>query len=154
MRCMPEGLCRLHHYVPALPAVRVSMRFAVLHNSTPLPFSPLALSPHHLLSTLQLSMFSTFPSLLCGFLCQPFLPSNFYWLTNAVRWSWLASTLHKQPACSHHSPLKTLQFHCHTCLHEMKHAAMSAMKHTHTVEQKRPFVNWLLLYTHTDAGSI
>lgn len=95
------------------------MRFAVLHNCTPLPFSPLvvsplALSPHHLLSTLQLSMFSTFPSLLCGFLCQPFLPSNFYWLTNAVRWSWLASTLHKQPACSHHDPLK---HHSSTVIH-------------------------------------
>lgn len=109
VRCMPAGLRRLHHYISAWPAVRSA--WDLLFYITALPFaslvgSPLALSSHHLLSTLQLYMLSTFLSLLCGFHCQPSLLSNFYWFTNAVRWSWLACTLHKQPARSHHSPLK------------------------------------------------
>lgn len=113
--------------------------FAILHNCIPLPSSalvgsPLPLSPYHLLYTLQLSLLSTLPSLLCGFLCQPFLPSNFYWLTNAVRWSWLACTLHKQPVCSYLGPFKTPRLHCHTHLHEIKHTQQcwTSLSHTHS----------------------
>lgn len=104
------------------------MKFAILCNCNPLLFSiacsPLALSPHHPLC-----------SSLCSahlHLCQPFLPSNFYRLTNAVRWSWLACTLHKQPACSHHSHLTTPQLHCHTCLHEIKQTLQCQTSNSHT----------------------
>lgn len=111
--------------------------FAILHNCIPLPSSalvgsPLPLSPYHLLYTLQLSVLSTLPSLLCGFLCQPFLPNNFYWLTNAVRWSWLACTLHKQPVCSYLGPFKTPRLHCHTHLHEIKHTQQCWTSLSHT----------------------
>lgn len=86
--CLPAALRRLHHYISAW-----------LFYITALPVLLPARSPHHLLSTLQLSMRSAFPSLLCGFLCQPSLPSNFSWLINALRWSCLAADITAPPSC-------------------------------------------------------
>ena len=146
-----QGLCRLHHYISAWPAVRSAWGFAILHNCIPLLSSalvgsPLPLSPYHLLYTLQLSVLSTLPSLLCGFLCQPFLPSNSYWLTNAVRWIWLACTLHKQPVCSYLGPFKTPRLHCHTHLHEIKHTQQCWTSLTHARTHTRT-------HTHTHSNA-
>lgn len=141
VRCMPAGLCRLHHYISAWPAVRSA--WGLLFYITALPFSslvgsPLALSPHHLLSTLQLSVLSTFPSLLCGFLCQhrPFRTIS-YWLTNVVRWSWLART--SQPFKKHYSSTVT-----HACM-----KLSTPCQTSNALEKKIPLVSWLLLYIHT-----
>lgn len=106
MRCMPAGLCRLHHYITAWPAVRSA--WGLLFYITAIPISSLLLFAllwlcPHITSSPRSPHFHICS---CGFLCQPFLPSHFYQLTNAVRWSRLPCTLHRQAACSHHSPLK------------------------------------------------
>lgn len=96
MRCMPAVLCRLYHYISARQAVGSACD--LLFYITALPFyslldSPPALSPHHLLSTLQLSMLSMFPSsALWISLPTCAVPSKF--LLTHKRWSggdgWLA----------------------------------------------------------------
>lgn len=115
-RCMPVVVCTLHHYISAIANREVSVD--LLFYITALPFSselsaasvpsppPLcsACSPLFQLSSMDFS-------------ANPFLPSNFYRLTNTVRWSWLACTLHKQTACSNQGPLKALQLLViHACM--------------------------------------
>lgn len=152
MRCMPAGLCSLHHNISAWPAVRSA--WGLLFYITALHFSLLLLSTL-LWLCIHFADLSTFPSLLCAILCQAFLLSNFYRLTNAVRWSWLACALHKQPACSHHGLFKTPQPHCHTLSREIKHTQHCRTSNKHIQRDKMPI--WeitLRIHTHTDAHSM
>lgn len=110
-RCMPAVVCTLHHYISATANSEVSVWFAILHNCTPLLFRALrCLCPHTTSSLLCSSACSPLFQLgSMDFSANPFLPSNFYRLTNTVRWSWLACTLHKQTACLNQGLLKARQ---------------------------------------------
>ena len=148
---MPAGLCRLHHYISAWPAVRSAWGF--IFYITALPFSPL------LLSALLWLCPRTTSSLLCSSPCSPHfhlcsveislptLPSEQFLLTHRRCQVELAGLHITQTACLLTSrPFKTPQLHCHARLREMKHTLCYVGHQTHV---KRSFVNWHWLYTHT-----
>lgn len=137
-----------------MAASRVSLWFAFLCNCPPDPSSAL-LRPHPASSRFQLC-----------FLCQPWLPSNFYWLTNTVRWMCLARILYKQQLwklCCRARLLenKTGAGFCRTCRDLTNNAkkknrwediysiSKKALKYKRVLSRERPSVSERLWTTTT-----
>lgn len=96
MRCMPAGVCRLHHCIPAWPAVRSvwGRLFYITAPSSPPVSSPLSLSWNHLVITPHVS----------------------------AQWTSLPSTASSQWIAIHPAqPFKSARLHCHM-VHFWAHA--------------------------------